>query len=110
MEFTPYKDVRIDTSYNAYWQESETGGWNRAGLRDTTGQSGSFLGHEFDIRMRHKLNPYVDWNLSYARFNPGDFTENRSITQNAQGTEASNFFYFEVNLNAFGDGKVKTQK
>ena len=106
LEFTPYKDVRIDTGYNAYWQESETGGWNRAGLRDTTGKSGSFLGHEFDIRMRHKLNPYVDWSVSYARFNPGEFTETVSAkTPGAQGTEASNFFYFEVNLNAFGDGK-----
>ena len=108
LEFTPYKDVRIDTGYNAYWQESETGGWNRAGLRDTTGKSGSFLGHEFDIRVRHQLNPYVDWSVSYARFNPADFTETVSAkTVGAQGTEASNFFYFEVNLNAFGDGKPK---
>lgn len=108
LEFTPYKDVRVDTGYNAYWQENETAGWNRAGLRDNTGQSGSFLGHEFDIRMRHKLNPYVDWSLSYARFNPGDFTENVSArTLNAQGTEGSNFFYFEIGLNAFGDGKPK---
>lgn len=110
LEFTPYKEVRIDTGYNAYWQESETGGWNRTGLRDATGQSGNFLGHEFDIRMRHQLNPYVDWSLSYARFNPGDFTKNISAkTVNAQGTEASNFFYFEMNLNAFGDGKPKSK-
>jgi hypothetical protein len=77
-------------------------------LRDTTGKSGSFLGHEFDIRVRHQLNPYVDWSVSYARFNPGEFTETVSAkTPGAQGTEASNFFYFEVNLNAFGDGKPK---
>ncbi len=105
LEFTPYKNVRIDTGYNAYWQESETGGWNRAGLRDPAGNSGSFLGHEFDIRLRHKLNPYVDWSVSYARFNPEDFTQQRAIIQNAQGTQASNFFYFEVSLNAFKDRK-----
>lgn len=110
LEFTPYKDVRIDTGYNAYWLESETDAWNRANLRDTTGQSGSFLGHEFDIRMRHKVNPYVDWSLSYARFEPGDFTRSfdRGTTANGPFTsEASNFFYFEVSLNAFGDGKPK---
>jgi hypothetical protein len=46
--------------------------------------------------------------LSYARFNPGDFTETVSAkTAGAQGTEAGNFFYFEVNLNAFGDGKPR---
>lgn len=110
LEFTPYQDVRIDMGYNAYWLESETGGWNRANLRDRTGQSGSFLGHEFDIRMRHKLNPYVDWSLSYSRFTPGDYTESFDKGNTANGpftSEPSNFFYFEVSLNAFGDGKPK---
>ncbi len=110
LEFTPYKDVRVDFGYNAYWLESETGGWNRANLRDTNGHSGSFLGHEFDIRMRHQLNPYVDWSLSYARFTPGDYTESFDRGNTANGpftSEPSNFFYFEVNLNAFGDGKPK---
>lgn len=112
LEFTPYKDVRIDTGYNAYWLASDTDAWGRANnLRDVTGKSGNFLGHEFDIRVRHNLNPYVDWSVSYARFNPGSFTEAASVLSTtlpgAQGTEASNFFYFEVGLNAFGDGKPK---
>jgi len=112
LEFTPYQDVRIDMGYNAYWLESETGGWNRANLRDRTGQSGSFLGHEFDIRMRHKLNPYVDWSLSYARFTSGDYTQSFDKGNTANGpftSEPGNFFYFEVSLNAFGDGKPKYQ-
>lgn len=107
LEFTPYQDVRIDTAYNAYWLQSETDSWNRANLRDLNGQSGSFLGHEFDIRMVHKLNPYVDWSLSYARFNPGGFTKSRANANGPFTTEASNFFFFEISLNAFGDGKPK---
>jgi len=109
LEFKPYKDVSIDTAYSAYWLESETGGWNRANLRDRTGQSGNFLGHEFDIRMVHKLNPYVDWSLSYARFEPGSYTTSFDNSGTANGpftSEATNFFYFEVSLNAFGDGKI----
>jgi hypothetical protein len=112
LEFTPYTDVRIDTGYSAYWQDSETGGWNRAGLRDSTGKSGSFLGHEFDIRLRHKLNPFVDWSLSYGRFTPEDFTVSQNGIKQDNGSkpftsEPTNFFYFEVSLNAFGDGKPK---
>jgi Alginate export len=106
IEFTPYKDVRVDAGYNAFLLQSETDAWNRANLRDKTGKSGSFLGHEFDVRMRHKLNPYVDWSLSYARFEPGGFT--RSFNSDVNGpftNQASNFFFFEVSLNAFGDGK-----
>lgn len=107
LEFTPYKDMRIDTGYNAYWLESETEAWNRANLRDLTGRSGDFLGHEFDIRVRHKLNPYVDWSLSYARFTPGGFSKALARTNGPFTTEPGNFFYFELSLNAFGDGKPK---
>lgn len=107
VEFSPYKDVRIDTGYNVYWLDSETAAWSRAGLQDKTGKSGSFLGHEFDIRLRHKLNPYVDWSLSYARFTPGDFTVDQAKPDGPYTTEPGNFFYLEVSLNAFGDGKPK---
>jgi hypothetical protein len=108
IEFTPYQDLRIDAGYNAFWLESETDGFRRAGdaVRDTSGKSGSFIGHELDVRLRHHLNPYVDWSLSYGRFEPGSFT--RSFNNSTDGPftdRASNFFYFEVSLNAFGDGK-----
>ncbi|BBA37097.1 uncharacterized protein sS8_5175 [Methylocaldum marinum] len=107
LQFSPFRDVRVETGYNAYWLQSETDAWNRANLRDATGRSGSFLGHEFDIRFVHKLNPYMDWSLSYARFTPGDFTKDVGKRQGAFTSEPSNFFYFEVNLNAFGDGNPK---
>ena len=107
VEFTPYQDVRIDAGYNAFWLQSETDGFRRANLRDKDGKSGSFIGHEFDIRLRHHLNPYVDWSLSYARFEPGGFTRSFNNVNDGPFTDrASNFFYFEVALNAFGDGKL----
>jgi hypothetical protein len=108
IEFTPYKDLKIDAGYNAYWLASDTQGWNRAGLEDKSGKSGNFLGHEFDIRLVHQLNPYVDWSLSYARFEPGGFTKDQFKAKGGPFTDQpGNFFYFEVNLNAFGDGKPK---
>lgn len=108
LEFTPYNEVRIDMGYNAYWLDSETAPWARANLQDRKGQSGSFLGNEFDIRLRHHLNPYVDWSMSYAQFIPGDFTRHQAKAENGPYTnQDSHFFYFEVSLNAFGDGKPK---
>lgn len=112
IELTPYKDLKVEAGYNAYWLASDTEAWNRANLRDTSGNSGSFLGHEFDIRMVHKFNPYIEWSLSYARFEPGGFTKDQARPVAANGInggpytdQPSNFFYFEVSLNAFGDGK-----
>jgi len=110
VEFVPYKDVRVDTGFNAYWLENETAAWSRANLQDRTGKSGNFLGYEWDLRLRHKLNSYVDWSMSYAYFSPGDFTRAQNNNKTDTGpytSEATNFFYFEVSLNAFGDGKPK---
>jgi hypothetical protein len=53
--------------------------------------------------------PYVKWELSYARFTPGDFTQAQAQPNGPFTTEPSNFFYFEMSLNAFGDGKPKYQ-
>jgi hypothetical protein len=105
LEFVPYKDVRVDTGFNAYWLENESAAWSRANLQDRTGKSGSFLGYEWDLRLRHKLNPYVDWSMSYAYFSPGDFTRAQARIDGPYTSQPSNFFYFEVTLNAFGDGK-----
>ncbi|MFI3190819.1 hypothetical protein BCS42_07610 [Crenothrix sp. D3] len=109
IEFTPYQDLRVDAGYNAYWLENETAAWNRTGLQDRTGKSGNFLGHELDLRVRYKVNPYIDLTTSYARFEPGSFTRAQDKSNTATGpytSQASNFFYFEVSLNAFGDGKI----
>lgn len=107
IEFTPYEDVKVDAGYNAYWLENGSAAWTRTGLQDKTGNSGNFLGHEVDIRVRHKLNSYVDLSTSYARFEPGSFTraQDNSTGTGPYTSQASNFFYFEVSLNAFGDGK-----
>ena len=114
IEFTPHKDLRIDAGYGAFWLASSTDPTTKAGMTSSSAvnnSGSSFVGHEFDIRLRHQLNPYVDWSVSYARFEPGRFTRDQARAALANGTggpytdQPSNFFYFEVTLNAFGDGK-----
>jgi hypothetical protein len=95
LEFTPYKDVRVDTGYNAYWLASDRDAWQRASLQDPTGRSGDFLGHEFDIRVRYKLNSRVETELSYAHFEAGEFPSNLGKSKD------SNYLYLQVSLNAF---------
>jgi hypothetical protein len=104
-ELTPTQTLKVDAGVGAFWLASNTDGWNRTGLRDRTGKDGSFMGYEFDLRLQHQLNPYVGWVMSYGRYNPGSFTRDASQQLGAYATEPSNFFYFEVSLNAFGDGK-----
>lgn len=95
IEFVPLKDLRVDAGYSWYWLASDTDRWRNANLRDPTGQSGDFLGHEFDVRARYPVLSFVDATLGYAHFEPGEFTKNQGRTN------ASDFLYLELTFNAF---------
>lgn len=95
IDLEPIKDVRIDGGYGTFWLASATDSWANANLRDPTGTSGSFIGQEFDVRVRLKPTRRIDMTLGYAHFIPGKFTRNTSRS------EDSDFFYVETSIRAF---------
>ena len=74
LEFSPFKDLRIDTAFSAYWLASAAAAWDRANLFAPLGNRGTFIGTEYDLRIRYKLNQFINLTASYARFWPGSFT------------------------------------
>lgn len=91
LEFQPHDRVRVDMGYSSYWLASNRDSWAAANnLRDPSGQSGSFMGQELDIRVRLKVWDRLDMTLGYAHFMPGTFTENRG-----RGMD-TDFFYLEI--------------
>lgn len=96
VEFAPLPSVRIDAGLSAYWLASGTDRWNTTGLRDPSGASGTYLGHEFDMRVRFPVGARIAMNLGYARFEPGRFTRATSGR-----SDPSDFVYAEVSIDAF---------
>lgn len=91
VEFQPAKDVRVDLGWSWYWLASDTDRWSAANnLRDPSGQSGSYMGNEFDIRLRFKVGQHTDVAIGYAYFAPGDFT--KDVGRNND----TDFFYVEI--------------
>ncbi|MEK4035097.1 alginate export family protein [Methylocystis sp. IM2] len=131
LEFTPAKNLQIDTAFSAYWLASPANAWDRANLFAPLGNRGNFLGTEFDIRARYKLSQFVNITASYARFWPGSFTSsfappvafqqwpapysNAAFGVTQTGTtwgltsKPTDFFYLEATANAFGDGQPITK-
>jgi opacity protein-like surface antigen len=122
LEFTPAKNLQIDTAFSAYWLASAAGAWDRANLIAPLGNRGTFIGTEFDIRARYKLSQFINLTASYARFWPGSFTSSFApavanqpyFPQSYPGQtgstsgltgKPSDFFYLEATANAFGDGQ-----
>ncbi len=92
IDFQPHEKVRVDAGYGVFWLASDTDSWANTGLRDVTGQSGSFLGHELDIRVRLALTKRTDVILGYAHFISGEFT------QKAGRGGDTDFFYVETSI------------
>lgn len=96
IEFDPASQVRVDAGYSWYWLASATDRWGVTGLHDPSGASGTFMGQEFDVRVRFPVGARVGVNVGYAWFRPGAFTRATSGR-----SDASEFLYVELMLNAF---------
>jgi hypothetical protein len=71
-----------------YWLASAKDAFVRAGLRDPSGRSGTFLGTELDVEIRYALFPFVELNLQYGELFAGVFVE-----QTGGGTGARVFYF-----------------
>ena len=95
IEVEPHRRLRAGAGAGAYWLDSPTDRWNAPGLRDPTGQSGRFLGHELDLQLRGRLLSRLDLNAGYAFFLSGEFPR-------SSGRAASTHFaYLELLVRAF---------
>ena len=82
--------IRIETFYRLYWLASATDAWVVPGIRDPSGDSGRFIGQEFDLRVRHQVGRHLGLTLGYAWFVPGSFVRNAADEANQ-----SHFVYFQ---------------
>lgn len=108
LEFDPQlsflDNVKVDTGFSWYKLDSASDRWNAgANLRDRTGNTGSDLGKEFDLRVRFPINPQIAVNIGYAHFWAGDFVKetSRRVAGQSGRDDSSDFFYTEVSLYAF---------
>jgi hypothetical protein len=70
----PHKLVSTYIHYRAFWLASDTDVWaGNSGLRDPTGQSGSFLGQQVFIRSQWQVLPNVQLEGGIAYRINGDF-------------------------------------
>ncbi len=104
-EFGPVKGIRFDGGYGFYWLASATdrmnnllGGKNN---RDNTGNSGDFIGHGLDMRVRFKMLKFIDTAMGYSHFSNGEFVIAREEAAVDMSTSTTDFAYVELTFNAF---------
>ncbi len=76
LQVRPDKNLYAYLSYRAYWLASATDSWAGAsGLRDASGNSGRFLGHQLFLRVQWQLFPNIKLDSGVAYRMDGDFQD-----------------------------------
>ena len=76
LAFKPATDVKVELYARSYFLASDTDAWVRGGRRDVTGESGSHLGEEIDLRVRWQATDELLLNLGGSYYFPGEFVSN----------------------------------
>ena len=79
LQVRPNSNLFAYLSYRAFWLASNTDGWRGASqLRDTSGNSGSFLGHQLFLRTKWKAHDNIKFEGGLAYRIDGSFQKNVS--------------------------------
>lgn len=96
LELTPSKRFDAMVTYRAAWLENPRDAFATTGVRDPSGASGRFAGHQFDVRLRHWIVP----DLLQAETG-GALLLKRGVLRNAPNappTGNSVYGYFDLTL------------
>ena len=82
--------------YRAFWLASDKDTWTTSGVRDVTGNAGSFLGHQIEMRVRyHPFPKNVRIEMGAAHLFVGEFVED---APNANSADNITYLYSQVVL------------
>lgn len=92
----PAKSVEAMTTYRPYWLASDTDAWTAGGVRDNSGNSGSFIGQQLEARLIWDALPgNVRIEAGGAYLFAGDFAKN---APNANGQGDTAYGYMSLGL------------
>ncbi len=76
------------------------GGSVNSGLRDTTGNAGTSLGHDVELRAQYALSANLDFDIGYVHWFKGSYFDSPAILTQlpAGGNKDSDYFYAQVRV------------
>lgn len=93
----PREKLSAFVAYRAYWLAQKRDAWVPANVQDPTGESGSFIGSQIELRVRYELLPKnVRLEFGYAHLFAGEFID-KAPNSNREGD--SNYVYTQIVFN-----------
>ena len=97
LKLRPARDVGVLVAHRAYWLASDQDAWTTSGVRDVSGRSGSFIGHQIEARFRWEVVPgSYRFETGVAHLFAGGFMDD---APNANGEGDVTYVYSQVLFN-----------
>jgi hypothetical protein len=94
LELNPTKKLRFSPAMRWFWLASARDQWVGSGLKDPTGKSGSYLGHQLELPFQYSFKRLII-ETGYLRFIKGSYQERVPKSPTAQD---SNYFWVSTNF------------
>jgi len=96
LQLKPSSSVSMFVAHRGYWLASEKDAWVAAGVQDSDGDSGTYLGQQLEGRLRWEILPQnLRWEIGAAYYFKSGFAKE---APNANDEGDSNFVYSQLNL------------
>lgn len=93
IKVAPRKDVQAMLAHRAYWLAESKDSWGTSGLRDATGRSGNFVGHQLEFNVRYDFNSSLNFETGWTHLFKGHFAKNAPSAPN--GGQDTDYFYVQ---------------
>jgi len=88
----PRSDVQAFLSHRFFWLAEEKDSWTSANLRDTTGNTGNFIGQQLELSTRWDVNSSLNLETGWTHLFKGDFAKNAPKAPDSQDVD---YFYVQ---------------
>lgn len=97
---TPRPNVIVQVKHRVWYLAQSKDFFGSSGLRDITGQAGTSLGHDVELRAQWALNANLDFDAGYIHWFKGSYFDRLSATAElpAGGEKDSDYFYVQMRV------------
>ncbi len=79
IQVAPRPGVQVVLNHQAFWLASDTDSWTTADLRDRTGATDNFIGHQTDLSLRWDINSSLNVETGWTRLFKGEFAQQAAL-------------------------------
>ncbi|MGJ0483651.1 MAG: alginate export family protein [Methylomicrobium sp.] len=90
--FSPRPDVQAFIGHRLFWLAEDKDAWTTANLRDTTGNTSSFIGQQLELSARYDFNSSLNFETGWAHLFKGAFAKETAGAPNGKDID---YFYVQ---------------